>query len=404
MAAGIQRGYVFILLLSCLLLQGCRLTEPVTEVRYPYCTSTRYLIRPNLSYPIHTTVIDDLTPVFSWHYWLDCRPLNYHIQVTENPRCQSGVGASWIDDESSIISDTIGSDLEWSPLDELEPLTLYQWRVAGIINDTMGEYSEPDCFWTGPVCEPESLIAPTLLGLEDGSVIATDFALFAWEYPDPCFPHVLQPELSDNPSFSGDNMMWVLGETEINLYFTSVSMMTLVDCTTYYWRVTARVGSTWGPPSPVWTFSTDFEGTCSEPAPTVTTGPSPTSTSPVIPAPLPTNTPPEPSPADITPPPAPSPISPVGDISCMSPVDLKWKPVNDPSGISEYRVTMEYLNEFNQWKPVVAQAGIQLTELSVNVICGWYYRWNVLAVDGAGNIGPSSGWIEFKLLGQNLGR
>jgi hypothetical protein len=395
-----RRRIAFLLVFACLSIPGCNLPGPVTEVRYPYCMVADDLTSPNLLSPIRREVTDDLTPELRWSYPF-CRPLNNQIEITESRGCWD----TWVVDEGRLfLSETIGTDTTWSPETELEPLTLYMWRVAGIIHDVMGEYSDPGCFWTGPICDPDSLAAPEQAGPEDIAVITREFVVLSWRYPESCMPHNFRAELSADPSFTGENMMDDSGVSRNRPAFSQVSMATLENCTEYYWRVSARVGSVWGPYSPVWTFTTDFHGTCggggATPGPTSTRTPIPMLTLEASSTPHPTNTPAAPTPSDQDPPPAPSAKSPSGGLSCIQQVPLIWNPVNDPSGISEYRVVLEGHGGDNQWQTVLTKNGLQSTSIDVPVQCGWYYRWSVQAVDGAGNVGPSSGWIEFKVASQ----
>lgn len=111
---------------------------------------------------------------------------------------------------------------------------------------------------------------------------------------------------------------------------------------------------------------------------------------------------PPPPPADTTPPPVPTPAVPADGLSiaCKAAQSLGWLPVTDPSGIAEYRVEVQRHSGDNNWQPAPGGSltGLQVKEATVNVECGWYYRWRVRAVDGAGNISPWSGWSHFAML------
>lgn len=408
------------LLATIFLLSGCNFpSAPVTEVRYPYCLVAADLIRPVAESPtilrgspesrgsrlIAFPMIDDLSPTLSWSYPHECRPLNYQFQLAASHHYNDCFSQEWESDSSVILSETIGSDTEWSPSADLDPMTLYHWQVAGIIHDVIGEYSWTECFFTGPVCEADSLVAPELVSPEDVAIIDVDHVVLVWSHPEDCLPHIYQPELSDDPTFSGPNMMETISDDEIKPFVRQLARDLLLDCTQYYWRVSAHVDSTWGPTSVVRTFTTDFEGTCSEPdAPTDTPMPAallPTETTTIhiIIGPTATRTP-KPT-QDETPPPAPSPKSPSGGevLGCASQIVVSWDPVSDPSGISEYRVQLgTHSGDFN-WNPPAGSpyTGITTTETSVSVDCGWYYRWRVRAIDGAGNMGPLSEWAEFTI-------
>jgi hypothetical protein len=76
---------------------------------------------------------------------------------------------------------------------------------------------------------------------------------------------------------------------------------------------------------------------------------------------------------------------------------LRWGAVSDPSGIAEYRVQVERHAGDENWQPLADSPwrGLGVVELEIDVECGWFYRWRVRAVDGAGNAGPFSDWFEF---------
>ena len=386
-------------------------TPSTSEVLYPYCLLTGDLRQPLVEFPITYELTDDLTPALSWAYPGDCRPRNYQIELAKDPTTHGCLGGDWREERENIISETIGASTEWSPTVALEPISMYHWRVAGIINDEIGDYSNTECFWTGPACSSESLLAPEPRGPEDGAVLERDYVILSWDYSEECLPDSFQPELSEDPAFTGLNLMSVHSETEVRPHKSQASMP-LSDCTQYYWRVTARVGSIWDPASVTRTFITNVDGTCPD------LGPGPESTATIVPASIPathttvptpthvpviipTNTPTSPPPEDTTPPPAPALISPSGGIllGCSSQTTVTWNPVTDPSGISEYRVQMgTHSGDFN-WHPPAGSpyTGITSTSTNVSVDCGWYYRWRVRAIDGAGYMGPLSSWAEFTI-------
>ncbi len=112
--------------------------------------------------------------------------------------------------------------------------------------------------------------------------------------------------------------------------------------------------------------------------------------------------PPPPSPpADTTPPPVPTPFAPADGllIAGKASQSMAWLPVDDPSGIAEYRVEVQRHSGDNNWQlaPGGSITGLRVKEATISVECGWYYRWRVRAVDGAGNISPWSGWSHFDI-------
>ncbi len=129
---------------------------------------------------------------------------------------------------------------------------------------------------------------------------------------------------------------------------------------------------------------------------TVNVGVSGTCITPVTP----TFTPTSPPPSDTTPPPAPSPAVPASGLTivCKAAQSLAWLPVSDPSGISEYQVQVQRHAGDNNWQAAPG-GSLNVADKTVNVPveCGWYHRWRVRAVDGAGNVGDWSGWWLFTI-------
>jgi hypothetical protein len=83
--------------------------------------------------------------------------------------------------------------------------------------------------------------------------------LFTWDHND-CTPPETRAQVADNMAFAPL-------QTEI-AFFTFGGFFaeeTLLDCTTYYWRVRGEDGAASGSWSPVWSFETDFEGACAAP-------------------------------------------------------------------------------------------------------------------------------------------
>lgn len=107
-----------------------------------------------------------------------------------------------------------------------------------------------------------------------------------------------------------------------------------------------------------------------------------------------------PPPQDTTPPPAPSPMVPAEGLSiaCEASQSLVWLPVDDESGIAEYQVQVQRHSGNNNWQSAPGgEINVTDKSTSVPVECGWYYRWRVRAMDGAGNLGSWSGWSSFTI-------
>lgn len=104
-------------------------------------------------------------------------------------------------------------------------------------------------------------------------------------------------------------------------------------------------------------------------------------------------------PPDTTPPPVPTPQVPTNGltITCKASQLLVWLPVSDPSGIQEYQVVVQRSADNATWNALAFSPITGLTDktTTIPVECGWYYRWRVRAIDGAGNISDWSGWWTF---------
>ncbi|MBN2046266.1 MAG: fibronectin type III domain-containing protein [Anaerolineaceae bacterium] len=110
---------------------------------------------------------------------------------------------------------------------------------------------------------------------------------------------------------------------------------------------------------------------------------------------------PSPTP-DLNPPPAPVNRQPLDDaeLACASKAQLAWSTVSDSTGISEYQVEVYRSTDQSIWSEIKGSPITGLTDTLTQIItdCGWYYRFHVRAIDGAGNIGAFSTWTEFAVL------
>lgn len=105
-------------------------------------------------------------------------------------------------------------------------------------------------------------------------------------------------------------------------------------------------------------------------------------------------------PPPAVPPPAPTLMVPANGltIACKASQSLVWLPVSDPSGISEYRVQVQRHGGDYNWQLAPGGAiSVSGKQASVPVECGWYYRWRVRAVNGAGLTGAWSDWFLFAI-------
>jgi hypothetical protein len=105
------------------------------------------------------------------------------------------------------------------------------------------------------------------------------------------------------------------------------------------------------------------------------------------------------TPADTTSPPVPSPAVPADGlaIDCKTSQTLAWMPVSDPSGPVTYYVKLERQLSPGNWQSAGGWGPVSGKQVETKVDCGIYYRWTVLARDGAGNDSDWSPFSHFSL-------
>ncbi|KAA3645022.1 MAG: hypothetical protein DWQ07_16630 [Chloroflexi bacterium] len=213
---------------------------------------TADLIAPANDFPTAGDVGVELEPLFDWHYPDDCTPEGYRIDVTTFGGYDFG---------ETYSGGTGNPSTEWFVGEPLEPATQYEWRAAGINGTTLGPYSTSTSFWTGPICETASLMAPVQNGPANGSRVDNPFPPLSWSYPGECIPELTLLELDVDPAFPGPNLIAAggLGAPRIG----QIPADALLDCTEYHWRVRSENPDGAGPYSPTWSFITDFTGACS---------------------------------------------------------------------------------------------------------------------------------------------
>lgn len=102
---------------------------------------------------------------------------------------------------------------------------------------------------------------------------------------------------------------------------------------------------------------------------------------------------------DTTPPPAPTLLQPSAQatLACTTQplwVEFSWQPVSDASGIRYYTMRIESVVYETPIAPAPRPRQFNVDNISADtdLQCGWNYRWQVRAVDRAGNEGPWSDW------------
>jgi hypothetical protein len=124
-----------------------------------------------------------------------------------------------------------------------------------------------------PVCDAADLVASNLL-LPANQAINPDYGqevITEIQYPDAnCIPESFEKLVSIEPSFVEPNNISNPGPVNIpadpgEFWGSGQLTIPLDDCTQYFWKARAQVGATSGPFSAIWTFYTNFSGTCEVP-------------------------------------------------------------------------------------------------------------------------------------------
>jgi hypothetical protein len=110
-----------------------------------------------------------------------------------------------------------------------------------------------------PLC---SMAVPALTSPPNGGTVDTPAPSLTWNYISRTCPvEGFRIDLATDPSFADTSLSGGTGNPS-----TSWGPgQPLADCTTYYWRVAGVIGTTLGPFSETWSFTTAFPGGCGAP-------------------------------------------------------------------------------------------------------------------------------------------
>jgi hypothetical protein len=137
----------------------------------PSCVSGE-LRKPNLLVPANNAVVDDLGSLsLIWDYPDPCLPGGYAVNLS----------TSLVFDGSPLNGGTGNPSTRWGPGDPLDDCTRYYWRVAPMLGEELGQYSE---VWTFRV-DLTGTCAPETHGMIRGTVWNDQCALPDGPLPDP---------------------------------------------------------------------------------------------------------------------------------------------------------------------------------------------------------------------------
>lgn len=150
----------------------------------------------------------------------------------------------------SLFGATGNPDTRWGPGSPLLPATMYYWKIRPSSGGTLGPYSDRWWFYTGPLCEPSSLIAPVPVAPGPYEIVGTAITesigppqILQWDYPDPCLPESFVVHLSTIYDFSDTALFGATGTPAMDWNPAT----TLERGTQYHWRVAPYSDTTEGP-------------------------------------------------------------------------------------------------------------------------------------------------------------
>jgi len=194
-------------------------------------------------------VIPGLT--FHWVYNpAGCVPSTFEIQVSQSASFYNYSGTTLAADQT-----------HWSPQVGLLSATVYYWRMRAAVPDGPGPWSPTWSFYTGPVCDAASLVAPETF-FPHGYMFVYDAPFFQWTYPDEtCVAEGYHLQVASSPDFS----TLIFDQSRVSPSRLWSPTVDFENCAVFYWRVAAMQGTSDGPYSATQSFSVNEAGGCTQP-------------------------------------------------------------------------------------------------------------------------------------------
>lgn len=132
-------------------------------------------------------LVTDLRPTLEWTSG-ECLPDELIVEVVLLPEQPGDLS------NLTIVADSVvsGTETSWTVDTDLDPATLYMWRLKpenGMDIQVDYERYQWLTFWTGPACTLDQLWAPGLISPEQAEVVQEPFIYLTWDWPDAsCLP------------------------------------------------------------------------------------------------------------------------------------------------------------------------------------------------------------------------
>jgi hypothetical protein len=185
-----------------------------------------------LDSPAQNAVVSSLSPTFSWHDQASCLPDHLNLYLKEN-------GTFYF----LPINVIPGNKTSFTLPSSLQPGREYVWQMKAVsANNFAGPISEAQYFFTGPVCSGDALVAPDLQEpMDDAWITDNDPQMFSWTYDGGCLPESFDYQFASDPGFTN-----LLDSGTVSNH-TQHLFKSFPNCSTIFWRVAPRDGSTLGP-------------------------------------------------------------------------------------------------------------------------------------------------------------
>ena len=143
--------------------------RPATTALYRLFITITVIAAFPIAAQAEITVPIPLTPA-NWETSVDLRPyFTWHTVDVKNPNCTMRVcrdqSATDCVDGTQGYHAVVNGISAYHPLNELQPNTQYYWRVRCIINDSFGQWSDIQTFYTTAAVQPDM---SAVLGLVKG--------------------------------------------------------------------------------------------------------------------------------------------------------------------------------------------------------------------------------------------